>query len=105
MIDTITYVELRELAYMGATVLHEEAIFPVRQEGIPINIRNTNRPQDPGTFIVPTLPANAHKRKVTGIAGHKGFSSVYVEKSMMNGEKTPEEVAKLRGISVDEVLG
>ena len=52
VIDTITYVELRELAYMGATVLHEEAIFPVRQEGIPINIRNTNRPQDPGTLIV-----------------------------------------------------
>ena len=85
-IETITYRELRELAYMGATVLHEDAIFPVRREGIPINIRNTNRPQDPGTFIVPTLPANAHKRKVTGIAGHKGFSSVYVEKSMMNGE-------------------
>ena len=71
---------------MGASVLHEDAVFPVRRAKIPINIRNTNRPQDPGTFIVPTLPANAHKRKVTGIAGHKGFSSVYVEKSMMNGE-------------------
>lgn len=86
IIDYITYRELRELSYMGASVLHEDAVFPVRQAGIPINIRNTNRPQDPGTFIVPTLPANAHKRKVTGIAGHKGFSSVYVEKSMMNGE-------------------
>ena len=85
-IKTITYRELRELSYMGASVLHEDAVFPVRKAGIPINIRNTNRPQDPGTFIVPTLPANAHKRKVTGIAGHKGFSSVYVEKSMMNGE-------------------
>ena len=85
-IETITYRELRELSYMGASVLHDESIFPVRYAGIPINIRNTNRPQDPGTFIVPTLPANAHKRKVTGIAGHKGFSSVYVEKSMMNGE-------------------
>ena len=85
-IETITYRELRELSYMGASVLHEDAVFPVRRANIPINIRNTNRPQDPGTFIVPTLPANAHKRKVTGIAGHKGFSSVYVEKSMMNGE-------------------
>ena len=85
-IRTITYTELRELSYMGASVLHEEAIFPVRSAGIPINIRNTNRPSDPGTFIVPSLPSNAHKRVVTGIAGHKGFSSVYVEKSMMNGE-------------------
>lgn len=86
VVDYITYRELRELSYMGASVLHEDAVFPVRRANIPINIRNTNRPQDPGTFIVPTLPANAHKRKVTGIAGHKGFSSVYVEKSMMNGE-------------------
>ena len=86
IIDYITYRELRELSYMGASVLHEDAVFPVRQAGIPINIRNTNRPGDPGTFIVPTLPSCAHKRKVTGLAGHRGFSSVYVEKSMMNGE-------------------
>lgn len=86
VIDYITYRELRELSYMGASVLHEDAVFPVRRANIPINIRNTNRPEDPGTFIVPSLPANAHKRKVTGIAGHKGFSSVYVEKSMMNSE-------------------
>lgn len=51
-IETITYKELRELAYMGASVLHEDAIFPVRREGIPINIRNTNKPEDPGTLIV-----------------------------------------------------
>jgi len=86
VIDYITYRELRELSYMGASVLHEDAVFPVRRANIPINIRNTNRPSDPGTFIVPSLPSNAHKRIVTGIAGHKGFSSVYVEKSMMNGE-------------------
>jgi len=85
-ISSITYKELRELSYMGASVLHEDAVFPVRRANIPINIRNTNRPSDPGTFIVPSLPSNAHKRVVTGIAGHKGFSSVYVEKSMMNGE-------------------
>lgn len=86
IIDYITYRELRELSYMGASVLHEDAVFPVRQANIPINVRNTNRPSDSGTFIVSTLPPNVHKRKVTGIAGHKGFSSVYVEKSMMNGE-------------------
>lgn len=86
MIDYITYRELRELSYMGASVLHEDAVFPVRQANIPINIRNTNCPTDPGTFIVPTLPATAHKRKITGVAGRKGFSSIYVEKSMMNGE-------------------
>ena len=86
IIDYITYRELRELSYMGASVLHEDAVFPVRQANIPINVRNPNRPSDSGTFIVSTLPPNVHKRKVTGIAGHKGFSSVYVEKSMMNGE-------------------
>ena len=86
IIDYITYRELRELSYMGASVLHEDAVFPVRQANIPINVRNTNRPSDSGTFIVSTLPPNVHKRKVTGIADHKGFSSVYVEKSMMNGE-------------------
>ena len=75
VVDYITYRELRELSYMGASVLHEDAVFPVRRANIPINIRNTNRPQDPGTFIVPTLPANAHKRKVTGIAGHKGYGT------------------------------
>ena len=86
IIDYITYRELRELFYMGASVLHEDAVFPVQQANIPINVRNTNRPSDSGTFIVSTLPPNVHKRKVTGIAGHRGFSSVYVEKSMMNGE-------------------
>ena len=86
IIDYITYRELRELSYMGASVLHEDAVFPVRQANIPINVRNTNRPSDSGTFIVSPLPPNVHKRKVTGIAGYKGFSSVYVEKSMMNGE-------------------
>lgn len=86
VIDFVTYRELRELSYMGASVLHEDAVFPVHQANIPINIRNTNAPADRGTFIVPALPAHAHKRKVTGVAGHKGFSSVTVEKSMMNSE-------------------
>ena len=85
VIETITYVELRELAYMGATVLHEEAIFPVRQEGIPINIRNTNRPQDPGTLIVEST-CRKPRYTITGIAGKKGFAAINIEKDMMNSE-------------------
>lgn len=75
IIDYITYRELRELSYMGASVLHEDVVFPVQQANIPINVRNTNRPDDSGTFILSALPPNAHKRKVTGIAGHKGLSN------------------------------
>ena len=84
-IDVITYKELRELSYMGATVLHEDAIFPVRKEGIPINIRNTNRPEDRGTMIV---EATCHKPRftITGIAGKKDFASITIEKAMMNSE-------------------
>ena len=72
VIETITYRELRELSYMGATVLHESAIFPVRKEGIPINIRNTNAPQDKGTMIVETT-CNRPDCIITGIAGKKGL--------------------------------
>ena len=85
VIHTITYMELRELAYMGASVLHEDAIFPVRKAGIPINIRNTNRPEDDGTMIVEStcrIPAYT----ITGIAGKKGFVAVNIEKDMMNSE-------------------
>ncbi len=84
-IDIITYRELRELSYMGATVLHEDAIFPVRYSKIPINIRNTNRPEDKGTLIVPetdTISENI----ITGIAGKTGFSTITIEKDMMNSE-------------------
>ena len=84
-IETITYRELRELAYMGATVLHEDAIFPVRQEGIPINIRNTNAPEDNGTWIVGST-CQKSKYVITCIAGKKGFCSVNIEKDMMNSE-------------------
>lgn len=84
-IDTITYKELRELSYMGASVLHEDAIFPVRREGIPINIRNTNQPTDEGTWIVESTCQKA-KYIITGIAGKKGFCSVNIEKAMMNTE-------------------
>lgn len=83
-IHYITYQELRELAYMGASVMHEDAVFPVRKAGIPINIRNTNAPGDEGTMIVPTLPEGYTSQRVTGIAGKTGFSSIHIEKSMMN---------------------
>ena len=85
-IDTITYRELRELSYMGATVLHDEAIFPVRYAGIPINIRNTNRPEDAGTMIVPHAQSYDKNRVITGIAGRKGYSVITIEKDMMNAE-------------------
>lgn len=84
-IEVITYRELRELSYMGAGVLHEDAIFPVRQMGIPINIRNTNAPQDCGTWIVGST-CQKSKYVITGIAGKKGFCSVNIEKDMMNSE-------------------
>ena len=84
-IDIITYSELRELSYMGATVLHEDAIFPVRKVGIPINIRNTNKPEDEGTWIVGNTCQKA-KYTITGIAGKKGFASINIEKDMMNSE-------------------
>lgn len=84
-VDVITYRELRELSYMGASVLHEEAIFPVRKAGIPINIRNTNRPEDKGTMIVSTTSYRS-KHTITGIAGKKGFVAMTIEKDMMNSD-------------------
>ena len=85
-IKTITYRELRELSYMGASVLHEDAIFPVRYAGIPINIRNTNEPEAPGTMIVASTNEYDSDHIITGVAGRKGFSVINVEKDMMNSE-------------------
>ncbi len=85
-IRTVTYRELRELSYMGASVLHEEAIFPVRAAGIPINIRNTNDAEAPGTMIVAGTNEYDAKTVITGIAGKKGFSVISVEKDLMNSE-------------------
>ena len=85
VIDYITYRELRELSYMGAGVLHEDAIFPVRREGIPIQIKNTNRPEDHGTLIV----QNTLKKPrfiITGVSGKKDFCAINIEKAMMNSE-------------------
>ena len=85
VISTITYRELRELSYMGATVLHEDSIFPLRQEGIPIHVLNTNAPQDPGTMIVENT-CSKPKFTITGIAGKKGFVAVNIDKDKMNSE-------------------
>ncbi len=85
VIDKITYKELRELSYMGATVLHEDAIFPVRYSKIPINIRNTNKPEDKGTFIVPATD-DITDCVITGVAGRTGFSTITIEKDTMNAE-------------------
>ena len=85
-IDVITYKELRELSYMGATVLHEDAVFPVRAAGIPINIKNTNDPSAKGTLIVPSASGDKTDSIITGIAGKVGFSIISIEKDMMNSE-------------------
>lgn len=106
VIGTITYKELRELAYMGASVLHENSIFPIRSEGIPINIKNTNCPEDPGTLIV---ESTCHKpdHVITGIAGKKGFATIMIEKDMMNSEigfgRKVLQVLEEHGISFEHI--
>ena len=85
-IDVITYHELRELSYMGANVLHEDSIFPVRMAGIPINIRNTNKPSDKGTMIIAHADSSVSANIITGIAGKGGFSVLTIEKDMMNSQ-------------------
>lgn len=84
-LDLVSYREIRELSYMGASVFHDEAIAPVREAGIPINIRNTNRPDDAGTMIVSKLP-EVTTYDIAGIAGKKNFTLFTVEKTMMNKE-------------------
>ena len=106
VIETITYKELRELAYMGAGVLHEDAIFPVRKEGIPINIRHNNRPEDKGTLIVEST-CRKPRYTITGIAGRKGFCAINIEKAMMNAEvgcwRRGRGVFKKYGISFEHM--
>lgn len=85
-IEYITYRELRELSYMGAPVLHEDSIVPVKKNGIPINIRNTNSPKDDGTTIISSYDSKKTSSKVTGIAGKHGFSVITIEKTFMNSE-------------------
>ena len=87
-IDVISYKELRELSYMGASVLHEDAIFPARMANVPINIRNTNHPEDPGTMITDDVSRYGIKdRVITGIAGSKDFVVVALYKNMMSSER------------------
>ena len=92
---------------MGATVLHEDAVFPVRRSGIPINIRNTNAPEDPGTMIVPQTEDKNTKRVITGIAGKTGFTAIYIERDMMNSElgygRRVLETLERRGISFEHL--
>jgi len=83
-IPRLSYRELRELAYMGASVLHDEAVFPVIDLNIPVNVRNTNLPQDPGTLIV--KEADGSSGAITGIAGRKGYTVIALEKNLMNRE-------------------
>lgn len=86
-IEKITFKELRELSYMGAPILHEESIFPIKNTGIPINIKNTNSPEDPGTIITDDLSYISHKNLITGIAGKKDFIVLSIEKTLMTLEK------------------
>ncbi|MBJ20647.1 MAG: aspartate kinase [bacterium] len=85
-IEELTYRELRELAYMGATVLHDEAIFPVREAGIPVHIRNTNNPEAAGTRISRGGLEGSPTERITGIAGRKDFTILALEKTLMNAE-------------------
>jgi aspartate kinase len=108
-IAALTYRELRELAYMGATVLHDEAIFPVRESGIPVNIRNTNEPDDPGTMIVRGNGNDplSYTGDITGVAGRKGFSIIAIEKTLMNAEvgfgRRILTVLEINGISFEHM--
>lgn len=87
-ISRITYKELRELSYMGASILHDEAIFPVVSKGIPIHIKNTNKPEDEGTEIVADGTPSKSQPRITGIAGRKDFTVIYIEKVKLNQDKS-----------------
>lgn len=89
-IRAISYKELRELSYMGASVLHEDAIYPARMANVPINIRNTNQPEDPGTFITAEVSEDYSSEQnhiITGIAGNRDFTVVALYKNMMSSER------------------
>ena len=86
LIEYLSFDELRELSYMGAGVLHPESTFPLQSTGIPINIKNTFNPSAPGTMIIKDTASVVSPRLVTGIAGRKGFTTIFIKKSMMNGE-------------------
>ena len=95
-IDKITYAELRELSYMGANVLHEDAVFPVKEANIPINVLNTNRPQDKGTIILDEIEPSENDPLITGITGKKGFAAITIYKSHMTDE--PGSIRKILSV-------
>ena len=106
-IASITYKELRELSHMGASVLHENSMFPVRRAGIPTNIRNTNKPFHPGTLISRDAPNETSVPTITGIAGRKGYTVINLEKNMMNSEvgfgRKVLQVLESKGISFEHM--
>ena len=106
-IPRITYEELRELSYMGASVLHEEAVFPVRDAGIPLVIKNTNAPEDPGTIISETAKEGDSEPIITGIAGKRGFLAINVSrdrtKSRIGFMRRALSVFERYGVSVEHM--
>ncbi len=106
-IHRITFEEMRELSYMGASVLQEEAIFPVREVNIPIQIKNTNAPEDFGTIIRETANEHAREHLITGIAGKKDFVGIYVQKAHMSNEigvvRRALSILERYGVSVEHV--
>ncbi len=106
-IKMLSYKELRELSYMGANVLHADSIFPVRKANIPVQIKNTFRPQDEGTSIVPSSIYRPCGNVVTGISGKKNFTVIFIEKSLMNSEigfmRKVLTVVEQEGVSVEHV--
>ena len=106
-IKRITFDEMRELSYMGASVLQEEAIFPVREVNIPIQIKNTNRPQDEGTIIRESAEAGEDEHLITGIAGKRDFVSVHIKKAHMSGEvglvRKTLAIFERYGVSVEHI--
>ena len=106
-IRRITFDEMRELSYMGASVLQEEAIFPVREVGIPIVIKNTNRPEDRGTIISETAEVGTNEHLITGVAGKKDFLAVHVKKAHMSNEvgviSRALDIFERYGVSVEHI--
>ena len=98
-ISTVSYKELRELSYMGASVLHEDAIYPARVANIPINIRNTNRPEDPGTIITAEPAKLEDGQIIAGLAGSKDFTVIAMYKNLMSSERG--FIRKMTGILED----
>lgn len=95
-ISSISYRELRELTSMGASVLHEDAVYPVMEAGIPINIKNTNRPHDPGTIVLKQAKSSGNKTIPTGISGKKGFAMLSLSgKNVKSGNQYMQQILKL----------